>query len=424
MAQVAIGRHHRDPWGDANRFLPPAGIQVFAERGAAWLEMPDRIQWSDAGGIHEERLPVEPTLGEVLNDQFLRLVRGEESLAPTFADTLAIARGVRGLRGASARVGKSSRDRRAEMDGAAPRWCGPAVVLAALVGLGLMADSLRQSSATYDEVAYLRVAARWWRTGDQDEITRMGSPLTFWKLQQVPVLWALDRLGYGEVVDRPIEHQQWLLPMVRLGSLWIWLIALGLTAWWSRLLYGPRAMAFAAWIVHPQPEPAGAWALATMEFPLLACTTGMFLLFWRFLQTGDRRPFWGAAVLGGLAWSCKFTTVLVPPILALVWWIDRTTLSRGERVPEGRVRGLSLRRRNRPARTGSNPARPRDRREDDRLPPGHDPGQPCHHRVRHAPDQPDGRPSSDARRPLRHGDRPVPARGPSKPRSRRTGSAS
>ncbi len=97
-AQVTIGRHHRDPWGDANRFLPPAGIQVFAERGAAWLEMPDRIQWSDAGGIHEERLPVEPTLGEVLNDQFLRLVRGEESLAPTFADTLAIARGVRDLR--------------------------------------------------------------------------------------------------------------------------------------------------------------------------------------------------------------------------------------------------------------------------------------------------------------------------------------
>ena len=81
------------------------------------------------------------------------------------------------------------------MEGAAPRWCGPAVVLAALVGLGLMADSLRQSSATYDEVAYLRVAARWWRTGDQDEITRMGSPLTFWKLQQVPVLWALDRIG-------------------------------------------------------------------------------------------------------------------------------------------------------------------------------------------------------------------------------------
>ena len=114
------------------------------------------------------------------------------------------------------------------------------------------------------------------------------------------------------------------MPIVRLWSLLIWLIALGLAAWWSRLLYGPRAMAFAAWLFTLSPNLLAHGALATMEFPLLACTTGMFLLFWRFLQTGDRRPFWGAAVLGGLAWSCKFTTVLVPPILALVWWIDRS----------------------------------------------------------------------------------------------------
>ena len=116
------------------------------------------------------------------------------------------------------------------------------------------------------------------------------------------------------------------MPIVRLWSLLIWLIALGLTAWWSRLLYGPRAMAFAAWLFALSPNLLAHGALATMEFPLLACTTGMFLLFWMFLQTGDRRPFWGAAVLGGLAWSCKFTTVLVPPILALVWWIDRRSI--------------------------------------------------------------------------------------------------
>src|ERR1700738_1623993 len=93
------------------------------------------------------------------------------------------------------------------------------VALAAVVGLGLMIDSLRQSSATYDEVAYLRVAARWWRTGDQDAITRMGSPLTFWKLQQVPVLWLLDHTGRRALVDDPIGRQQELLPLVRLWSL-------------------------------------------------------------------------------------------------------------------------------------------------------------------------------------------------------------
>src|SRR5207249_3121516 len=75
-----------------------------------------------------------------------------------------------------------------------PAWA-IAVALAALAGLTLLADGVGRSSATYDEVAYLRVAARWWRTGDQEAITRMGSPLTFWKLQQAPVLWLLDRFG-------------------------------------------------------------------------------------------------------------------------------------------------------------------------------------------------------------------------------------
>ena len=90
LAQVGIGRYHRAPWGDAIRFLPQPGFQVYAERGSAWLEMPDRIAWTDAQGSHEERLPMEPTVGEVLNDQFHRLVRGEPSLAPGLDDALAL----------------------------------------------------------------------------------------------------------------------------------------------------------------------------------------------------------------------------------------------------------------------------------------------------------------------------------------------
>jgi 4-amino-4-deoxy-L-arabinose transferase-like glycosyltransferase len=211
------------------------------------------------------------------------------------------------------------------------RWCGPAVALAALVGLGLMVDALGRSSATYDEVAYLRVAARWWRTGDQAEITRMGSPLTFWKLQQVPVLWTLDHLGRRAWVDDPIGHQEHLLPLARLGGLWIWVVAFGLTALWSRQLYGPKAMVLAAWLFALGPNLLAHGPLATMEFPLLAATMGMFWLFWRFLQTGDRRTFWATAAIGGLAWSCKFTTVVVPPLLALAWWVDRWRS--GERGP-------------------------------------------------------------------------------------------
>ncbi len=92
LAQLSFGHYHRTPWAEASRFLPQPGFQVLAERGAAWLEMPDRIHWADAQGPHDERLPMEPTVGEVLNDQFHRLVRGEPSLAPSLDDALAVAR--------------------------------------------------------------------------------------------------------------------------------------------------------------------------------------------------------------------------------------------------------------------------------------------------------------------------------------------
>jgi hypothetical protein len=197
------------------------------------------------------------------------------------------------------------------------------VAVSALVGLFLMAGELLENSATYDEVAYVRVAAHWWRTGDQESITRMGSPLTFWKIQQVPVLWALDRAGFRAWVDDPIGNQEALLPLVRAWSLLIWLIALVLCAWWSHRLYGPRAMALAAALFALSPNLLAHGSLVTMELPLLACTTAIFLLFWQFLQTGKARFFWSSALVAGLALSCKFTTVVLPPILAVAWCATR-----------------------------------------------------------------------------------------------------
>ena len=97
-AQVSSLRYHQAEWGEAGRFLPTAGSQVYAERGAAWLEMPDRIQWWDADGVHEERLPLEPTVGDLLNEQFRRLVQEGDATAPTIRDALEIARLVRDLR--------------------------------------------------------------------------------------------------------------------------------------------------------------------------------------------------------------------------------------------------------------------------------------------------------------------------------------
>ncbi len=210
-----------------------------------------------------------------------------------------------------------------------------AATLAALLGLGLTADSALRSSATYDEVAYLRVGATWWRTGDQRAMTRMGSPLTFWKWQQAPVLWAIDRAGFPELIDDPIANQRALLPLIRLGALHVWVLALALTATWARLRYGPRAMAMAAAVFAMSPNLIGHGALATMELPLSACAAAAFLLFWRFLRDGRVTPFLGAAAVSGLAYSCKFTAILFPPILGLAWMIDRLRL--GERRP---LRGL------------------------------------------------------------------------------------
>src|SRR5262245_34458694 len=100
----------------------------------------------------------------------------------------------------------------------AARFSPVLVLAAALAGLVLLWGAIRANSATYDEVAYLRVAAGWWRGRGAAEITRMGSPLTFWKLQQAPVLGLLDLLGRSELVDDPIRHQAELLPLVRAGA--------------------------------------------------------------------------------------------------------------------------------------------------------------------------------------------------------------
>lgn len=207
------------------------------------------------------------------------------------------------------------------------RWiaCWLGVTAAAIVGGALVIQTALASSATYDEVAYLEIAARWWRTGDTERITRMGSPLTFWKLQQAPALWAADRAGRGDWIDDPIGHQSRWLPWVRAASAWMWLAALLLTAGWAAQEHGPGAAALAAWLFALSPNLIAHGALATMEMPLVTTTALVFLLFARFLRTGDRRCFWGSAVACGLAFSCKFSAVLLPVLLGFGWTIERAS---------------------------------------------------------------------------------------------------
>src|SRR5262249_48381644 len=83
----------------------------------------------------------------------------------------------------------------------------------------------------------------------------------------------------------------------------------------------PCAMTLAAWLYALSPNLVAHGALVTMELPLVAGSTAMFWLFWRFLETKRQQWFWITSAVGGLAFSCKFTIVLIPPILAVVWWI-------------------------------------------------------------------------------------------------------
>ena len=117
-------------------------------------------------------------------------------------------------------------------------------------------------------------------------------------------------------------YQEELLPAIRIGGLWIWALTLLVTANWARRMYGPRAMAMASALFALSPNLLAHGILSTMELPLLACSTAMFFGFWCFLRGGRRRDFRLTAALGGLAISCKFTTIIIPPILALVWGMD------------------------------------------------------------------------------------------------------
>jgi hypothetical protein len=199
------------------------------------------------------------------------------------------------------------------------------VALAAIVGVALLVDVLGKCSATYDEVAYLRIAARWWRTGAQEQITRMGSPLSFWKIQQAPVLWLLDRSRLAPTLDDPEPHLATLLPILRAGALWIWLVAFLITACWSRRVHGPRAMVLAAWLYTLSPNLLAHGALITMEMPLIACAAGVFALFERYLATKRRSALFASAAIAGVAFSCKFSAVLFPIILTACWLTDELT---------------------------------------------------------------------------------------------------
>ncbi len=99
VAQWSVARHHRGIWGESAKWMPSPGVQIYCEHGAAWLEMPDRIVWTSGGATHDERLPIEPTIGEQLNAQFHQAVTTGDCGQPTWDDALTVARLILRLKG-------------------------------------------------------------------------------------------------------------------------------------------------------------------------------------------------------------------------------------------------------------------------------------------------------------------------------------
>ena len=105
MARFSIERYNRRLWGVADQFLPRPGVQVLTDRGAAWVEWPDMIRWTDGSTVHDEQLPTGSAIGETMLGQFARMVGGLDHSVPTWNDAVSAARTVLAIR-QSAREGK------------------------------------------------------------------------------------------------------------------------------------------------------------------------------------------------------------------------------------------------------------------------------------------------------------------------------
>ncbi len=191
-----------------------------------------------------------------------------------------------------------------------------AYVLPAVIGAALLAGTILENSATYDEVAYVRIACRWWRTGDQTEITRMGSPVTFWKCQAVPALAFLDATGRGGWIDTPRTSLPESLPWFRVSAAWLWFAGLGVVQVWAKRAYGTRASFFAGLLYALGPNMRAHGALMTMETPLWTCIALATMCLCESIRT--RRRAWrvASAVSAGAAFSMKFTGVALPVLFA------------------------------------------------------------------------------------------------------------
>ena len=192
------------------------------------------------------------------------------------------------------------------------------------IGLALMAGPIRRNSATYDEVVYFRLAMDWWKSGSDQAISRMGSPVTFWKWQALPALVWLEASGQMIKTNDPIGQLPELLPCFRFSALWIWLVGLFGTQFWANRLSGPWAAGFAGIVYAMGPNLIAHGSLITMECPLWVFWTFSFLAICEYMSHHSWKWLLLAGVFGGMAFSMKFTAVLIPFLCLAGLWFENS----------------------------------------------------------------------------------------------------
>ena len=131
----------------------------------------------------------------------------------------------------------------------------------------------------------------------------------------------------GRRPDRPPRQ---LLPISRLGSLWIWLVARP-----DRPVEPPELRSpgdgTGRLALCALPQPDRPWRARDHGVAAGCRHDGHVRSFLAVSRYNAAELVWSSAAAGGVAFSCKFTAILFPPILAAVWWVASAPTGTGSR---------------------------------------------------------------------------------------------
>ena len=199
------------------------------------------------------------------------------------------------------------------------------LILAAFAGLGFNAS--RQESVTVDEFEHLPTGLSTLKTHDfrldpyNLPLTRMfaalpllesGAKLSLKSGWEVRDYWAVAL----EFMQENKQSYQSLFLRGRAMILLLGLLLVAMTWWWGRALYGPRSGIFAATLTAFCPNIMAHSGLVTTDIGASLAFLATGFGFWQFCRKPTLGRGAGLGLLLGLALACKFTSLLLFPIMA------------------------------------------------------------------------------------------------------------